>query len=357
MLVIRSREHSYSIETCNSLSQALAEASCTQAHYLIDEAIARHYGSDLDRHVDRSRAVFLVASEGAKSLERLAPVFVDLIQRGLHRSGRLTVVGGGVLQDVGCFIASVLARGVPWDFIPTTLLAQADSCIGSKSSINVGSFKNQIGTFHAPRQIWLVPGVLQTLPFDEIRSGLGEVIKLQILEGETEFHELMGDLERVNPTTQSNILAKWCLRSLAVKKKFIEEDEYDQGVRNLLNYGHTFGHAYESVTSFRIPHGIAVLLGILTATFLSAERGLVTREHYEHLREKLTPWYHPYEKELHGADLDKILEAMIHDKKNTGDGIACILTHGFGKMEKIKLSILDDLHPLVGRFLAYEAHL
>lgn len=357
VLAIRSRDHSYNVETCNSFAQALAQTRATHTHYLIDEVVARHYGPDLDRYVDRSRAVFLVASEETKSFEKLAPVFVDLIQSGLHRSGRLTVVGGGVLQDIGCFIASVLSRGLPWDFIPTTLLAQADSCIGSKSSINVGTFKNQIGTFHAPSHVWLVPKILQTLPFEEIKSGLGEIIKLQLLKRGSDFHELMDDLATLTPSTQTGTLAKWCLRSLAIKKTYIEADEFDRDVRNLLNYGHTFGHAYESVTSFRIPHGIAVLLGILTATFLSAERGLVAKKHYEDLRKKLTPWYHPYEKELVGADLAKILEAMIHDKKNTGDGIVCILTRGFGKMEKIKLSILDDLQPLVGRFLAYEAHL
>lgn len=357
MLAIQSRDHSYKIEICESFSNALNQTDRAGTHYLVDQTVARFYGSELDRHVDGSRTVFIEASEKAKSLESLAPVFIDLIQRGLRRSGRLTVVGGGVLQDIGCFIASVLARGVRWDFIPTTLLAQADSCIGSKSSINVGAFKNQIGTFHAPHRVWLVPEMLRTLSFDDIKSGVGEIIKLQLLKGESDFHELMGDLKKLTSSSQISILAKWSLRSLAVKKTYIENDEYDRGARNLLNYGHTFGHAYESVTEFRIPHGIAVLLGILTATFLSVEKGLIPKKHYQDLKKYLTPWHQPYEKELKGVELGKILEAMIHDKKNTGDEISCILTRGFGKMEKIKMSLLGDLQPMVERFLARGSHL
>lgn len=357
MLAIQSRDHSYKVDSCETLSHALCQDDCAGTHYLVDKTIAHLYGPEIDQYIDHSRAVFIEATEEAKSLERLTPVFADFIQRGLHRYGTLTVVGGGVLQDIGCFIASILARGIRWNFIPTTLLAQADSCIGSKSSINVGVFKNQIGTFHAPHRIWLVPKILQTLPFDEIRSGLGEIIKLQLLKGEADFNELMGDLDKLTPSSQTPLLAKWCLRSLAVKKPFIEKDEYDRGARNLLNYGHTFGHAYESATQFRIPHGIAVLLGILTATLLSSERGLVPDQHYQDLKKRLAPWYQPFEKELHGVEPATILKAMSHDKKNTKDGIVCILTHGFGRMEKIKMSFPRDLELAVERFLVHETHL
>lgn len=357
MLSVQSSTHTYSVEICDSLSQALAQTDQTQAHYLIDNSIGRLYGSDLSLHVDRSRAVFIEATEEAKSLEHLPPVILNLLERGLNRSATLTVVGGGVLQDIGCFIASVLIRGVCWNYIPTTLLAQADSCIGSKSSINVGTFKNQVGTFHAPQRVWLVPEVLRTLPFDEIRSGLGEIIKLQLIKGESDFLELMGDLENLTPSNQTELMAKWCHRSLAVKKKYIEEDEFDRGARNLLNYGHTFGHAFESVTQYRIPHGIAVLLGVLTATFLSNQRGLVPEKHYRDLKKRLTPWYRPYEKRLQGVDPRKILEAMARDKKNSSNGLACILTRGIGKMEKIKLDLHCELKPMIERFLEQEVNL
>lgn len=354
MLVIRSHFYEYTVGACSSLSEALKKNDRSRSHYLIDGVFAKCYASDLDKLIDPSRAVVLEACEEAKSLERLPPILLDLIRRGLNRSGNLVVIGGGVLQDIGCFIASVLARGLKWEYVPTTLLAQADSCIGSKSSINVGPFKNQIGTFHAPHRVWLVSSVLRTLASDEIRSGFGEVFKLQLLKGEADFRELCHDVNGLNLPISPSLLEKWCLRSLNVKKTYIEKDEYDRGVRNVLNYGHTFGHAFETATHYAIPHGIAVLLGIVTATFISAQRGLVTREHYLDVKKQLASWYHPFEEKLKKARLEQITEAMAHDKKNTTDGILCILTRGFGQMEKVKLNVQIDLLPTLKKFLYEE---
>ena len=197
------------------------------AFCLVDEAIQRCYGDSLKGVIAEERLIVIKASEEQKSYEQLDPVFLGLLEKGLKRDGTLVVVGGGVLQDIGCFIASVLFRGVRWELIPTTLLAQADSCIGSKSSINIGSFKNQIGTFYPPHRVILVPGVLESLPWDEIRSGLGEVIKLQLIAGEKGFHELMRDLEGMSPGGDIGVIAKWVGRSMAVKKPYIEEYEWD----------------------------------------------------------------------------------------------------------------------------------
>jgi 3-dehydroquinate synthase len=354
MLVIRSHFYEYTVGACNSLSEALKMIDRSRAHYLIDGVFAKCYASDLNKLIDSSHAVVLEACEEAKSLERLPPVILDLIQRGLNRSGNLVVIGGGVLQDIGCFIASVLARGLRWEYIPTTLLAQADSCIGSKSSINIGPFKNQIGTFHAPHKVWLVSSVLSTLELDEIRSGFGEIFKFQLLKGEADFRELCQDVNGLIPPILPSLLEKWCLRSLNVKKTYIEKDEYDRGVRNVLNYGHTFGHAFETATHYAIPHGIAVLLGIVAATFISAQRGLATREHYLDVKKQLAPWYHPFQERLTKSCLEQISEAMARDKKNNMDGIQCILTRGFGQMEKVKLNVQIDLVPTLKKFLQEE---
>jgi 3-dehydroquinate synthase len=246
-----------------------------------------------------------------------------------------------VLQDAGCFIASVLARGIRWELVPTTLLAQADSCIGSKSSINIGHYKNQIGTFYPPHRVLLVQDFLRTLPFDEIRSGLGEVIKLQLLSGEQGFEELMTDLEgfaALGSADRLPLLAKWVQRSMDVKQPVIERDEFDRGERLLLNYGHTFGHAFESVTDFGIPHGIAVVLGMLAATSISARLGMVTEDQAGALARRLRPWHQPYAERLADIDMADLLAALARDKKNTAAGLTCILTWGFGRMERTSLS-------------------
>ena len=352
MLTIKSHSHDYSVETFASLAKVFEELAETRGpYYLVDREIERIYQKEIDAAVPKRSRVIIEATEEQKSYERLTPIFLELLSKGLKRDGTLIVVGGGVLQDIGCFIATVLFRGVRWEFVPTTLLAQSDSCIGSKSSINIGDYKNQIGTFCPPHRVMVASDVLGTLPWDEIRSGLGEVIKLQLVAGQAGFDELMADLKNVSPVGGMEIIPKWVERSIAVKKPYIEKDEFDRGIRNILNYGHTFGHAYETATKYAIPHGIAVMLGILTATCLSVRLGLVANSYYLQLKKQLMLWCHPYEKILAEADSRAIFEAIRHDKKNTGSDINCILTEGSGKMRKIKVDFEVDLRTSVKKFI------
>ena len=149
MLTIKSSFGDYAVEDYGTLADALSRAAPSErCLYLVDSKVDELYRAEIARYAPPERGIVLSATEEQKSLESLAPVFVDCISKGLKRDGHLVVIGGGVLQDVGCFVASVLFRGLPWSFAPTTLLAQADSCVGSKSSINVGPYKNQIGRAH-----------------------------------------------------------------------------------------------------------------------------------------------------------------------------------------------------------------
>ena len=354
---IKAQAHPYTVEPFPSLTAALSSINGhANALYLIDRRFRALHSQTLESLLPNERVVEVEASENAKSFESLTPVFLDLLDCGLKRDRTLVVIGGGVLQDIGCFIASVLFRGLRWELIPTTLLSQADSCIGSKSSINIGSYKNQLGTFYPPHRVLLVTGVLATLPSDEIRSGLGEVIKLQLLAGETGFRALIADLG-TQPVTDCMILSKWVDRSLEVKQPYIETDEFDRGIRNLLNYGHTFGHAYESATAFSIPHGIAVILGMLTATLVSTRMGLVPETHFDELRCLLAPWHQPYGDLLQPAPIESILTAIRHDKKNTGNTVNCILTRGFGRMEKLPVPLAETLAPAITEFIERRLYL
>jgi 3-dehydroquinate synthase len=353
MLTIKSLTHDYTVEEFTSLGAALTSiAGGDRAFYLVDRRLAELHITELDPIIPAERVVYVDATEPNKSFERLTPVFLQLLQGGLKRDGVIVVLGGGVLQDIGCFIASVLFRGVRWELVPTTLLAQADSCIGSKSSINIGPYKNQIGTFYPPNRVLLPVGVLATLPRDEIRSGMGEVIKLQLLAGEDGFRELMRDMQDFHG--QASILSKWVARSAAVKQPYIEADEFDRGIRNILNYGHTFGHAYESATHYEIPHGIAVILGMLTATFLSTRLGLAPASHYAELKTLLAPWHQPFGIHLQKVSRDDIFQAIKQDKKNTGQTVNCILTRGFGRMEKRPVELELDIMPAVNIFIENE---
>lgn len=347
LLTIQSTRQHYSVEEYNALSEALVSVAEEGTLVLIDQFILEKYGDVLRTWAPHLKCLPLAASEEQKSFEQLAPVFVWLLENGLKRDGRLLVIGGGVLQDIGCFVASVLFRGIRWDLIPTTLLSQCDSCIGSKSSINIHSYKNQIGTFYPPDRVLLVTDFLCSLPWDQVRSGMGEVIKLHLLAGEERFGWLSERLDRVR--TDPAVLPDCIRSSLLIKQPFIEKDEHDTGIRNLLNYGHTFGHAYESATHYAIPHGIAVTLGVLTATYISAQMHYIFDADFRALRETLAPWYQPYEEKLKPLSIETILAAIKLDKKNTRAGLHCILTHGPGHMEKVRLGIELDLGKLVSQ--------
>jgi len=350
-LTIRSSEGEYGVVPAASLAEAMTRSAGPRTHCLVDARVLELYRPAIEAAIPAQRLHVVEASEGAKSFEALTPVFTGLLEAGMKRDGDLLVVGGGVLQDIGCFVASVLFRGVPWTLVPTTLLAQCDSCIGSKSSINVGPYKNQVGTFYPPRQVALTHDVLGTLAWDDLRSGVGEMLKLHLLTGEAEYRELLPALGRL-PHDRSALPAQ-VLRSLRIKQRYIEEDEFDTGIRNLLNYGHTFAHAYESATHYAIPHGIAVTLGMLTATLVSARTGLVADGYFEALERELRPWYAPYHAELAAADPGEIARAIRTDKKATAHGVNCILTRGAGAMEKRLVPLDEVLLPAIAEFVRY----
>ncbi len=357
LLSIQSRQHQYSVLHFPDLAGALAFSQNPEKRFLlVDRRVHELYRKDFTGH-EHGKLILVEATEDHKSYLAIAPLFETLIRAGFKRDCLLTVVGGGIVQDIGCFLASNLYRGLKWELIPTTLLAQGDSCIGSKSSINIGSFKNQLGSFYPPNRVLLSFDVLKTLGPDEIRSGLGEAIKLHFLESPLAVSRIEKHLLALGQTQPGSLDWQGILKtivtdSLHLKKTYIEEDEFDRGVRNLLNFGHTFGHAYESATHYAIPHGIAVTLGMLTATWISTERNLIPRSHFDEVNRLLKPYYTPYEKELAQlTDRTLITAALKTDKKNTSGKVGCILTRGFGKMERMPLDLESELKRPLYAFL------
>jgi 3-dehydroquinate synthase len=355
MLTVKSSFGDYAVQDFGSLDEALSElAGGPSPVFLVDSNVDRLYREEFRKLAPPARRILVEATEEQKSLEKLPPIVIECISKGLKRNGHLVVIGGGVLQDIGCFVASVLFRGIAWSFVPTTLLAQADSCIGSKSSINVGPYKNQIGTFYPPACVLMVAGTRRTLPWDEIRSGLGEIIKLQLIAGPQAYAELVSDLAGVTQDSGHQVISKWVGRSLSVKKAFIEEDEFDRGKRNILNYGHTFAHAFESSTNYAIPHGIAVIIGILVASHLSWHIGWLAEADYRDLKKNLQGWCKPYGRHLLSLKAVELIRVIKHDKKNTASDVNCILTKGPGVMEKRTVDVDAELAPALDAFLSRE---
>ncbi|MFC7536718.1 3-dehydroquinate synthase family protein [Sphingomonas sp. GCM10030256] len=216
--------------------------------------------------------VFIEATEEAKDFAAVAPVIEECRRLGLARNGHILAVGGGVVQDIACFIATVYMRGVKWTFLPTTLLAMVDSCIGGKSSINVGAFKNLAGSFFPPNAIVVPVAAVETLPAEHVAAGKCEAAKICFARSDEVFSDYLAQ------ATESGDVGAMVSLSLGAKKWFVEVDEFDQNERLLLNFGHSFGHALESCTDYLVTHGVAVGVGCLAAVEMSAARNPAIRQ-------------------------------------------------------------------------------
>lgn len=281
------------------------------------------------------------ATEETKSLEGAARVVDFLAENRAGRATTVVAVGGGVVQDVTGFACGIFKRGLDWCYVPTTLLAQADSCIGSKTGVNYRRTKNLLGLFSNPSLVVSHPGFLATLPADDLRSGLGEIFKLCVTGGAAclgRFEEgleaaLGGDLE---------VTRELAALALGVKRPVIEADEHDRGVRRALNFGHSVGHAIEATTDFGVPHGTAVVIGALVECALSRRRGLLG----DGIVERLTGTA----RRLVAAEQVRRAEAVDHaalwsalggDKKVEGSVLKLAVPVDLGAIELVDLP-LDD---------------
>jgi 3-dehydroquinate synthase len=295
-----------------------------QTCFVVDENVWKLYSSTMLQSIAPNEVIVLPISEEGKSLVTVQRLYDRLVEFSAKRNLTMISIGGGILQDVSGFAASTLYRGIPWIFVPTTLLAQADSCIGSKTSLNYGNYKNLLGTFYPPNHIYIHVPFLKTLQDVDFFSGFGEVIKLHLMGGRENFNTLLelcpGILLR-----EPQALFQSVRQSLAVKLNYMEGDEFDLGRRNLLNYGHDFGHALESTSDFAVPHGQAVIFGMLASNIVARQRGLLSEKMEKEISEKILMPNLLIKPQAHALDADALVGAMKKDKKRIGDKLALIM--------------------------------
>ena len=307
--------------------------------FIVDDEVWNHHGDGCLYPLKDTDNIVIPISEERKSLETVQELYVQIMERAPKRNMNIISIGGGILQDVSGFLASTLYRGVNWIFVPTTSLAQVDSCIGAKTSLNFNSYKNLVGTFYPPSEVYIYSGFLLTQKPIDYYSGIGEMAKLHIMSGKDDISKFVDALSEIVAVDEKKLM-EMVKRSLLIKKGYIEEDEFDAGRRNLLNYGHCFGHAVESVTGFSIPHGQAVVIGILLANLVSGMRGVLSVDMEEFFAKNvLLPIIKVNgENILFNANL--IIEAMKKDKKNTGSKLALVMIND--NYELIKVNDLAE---------------
>lgn len=265
---------------------------------------------------------------------------VDFLDRNrATRASMLYVVGGGIVQDVAAFAACMFKRGVPWTFLPTTLLAQGDSGIGSKAALNHAGTKNLLGLFSAPRCVVMDVGFLETLPQSDRLSGLGEIFRLHVTGG----REFLGAFERNLPEGlrgSSSALSTLIAGALSVKRAVIEVDEYELDLRRALNYGHSFGHALEALVEYRVPHGTAVTIGMLVENEIALRKGILNerdRGILFQLAKDLIP--SDSRSALATVRLDGILDLLRRDKKTEGNALKLVVPENIGTTRFVDLEL------------------
>lgn len=323
-LVIQSHTGPYAVRFFEGFLDDQSALLTGTPHFLVDGNIARIYSDSLHDILARSSTIVIEATEENKSIDKIIPVIERLVASKVRRGHSLVAIGGGIIQDITCFIASVLLRGMNWKFVPTTLLAQADSCIGSKSSINLSVTKNILGTFNPPREIFICTEFIDTLERKDIHSGIGEVLKVHAIDGAESYDRVAADFDRM--IVERDILLTYIRRALLIKQRYIEVDEFDRNVRNIFNYGHSFGHAIESATNFYVPHGIAVSMGMDMANGIAVRMGLLSKERYQEMRPALRKNYADYA--TADISVEPLLDALLKDKKNTSTDLMLILPNG-----------------------------
>ncbi|MDA8335319.1 MAG: 3-dehydroquinate synthase [Peptococcaceae bacterium] len=281
------------------------------------------------------RTAFAPVPEGesAKSLASAARLYERAVAAGLDRGSPMVALGGGVVGDLAGFVAATYLRGVPFAQVPTTLLSQVDSSVGGKVAVNLPQGKNLVGAFYQPRLVLADTRTLATLPPGEVACGLAEIIKVAMIRDAAFFVWLEDNLARVVRLEQ-DALAEAVARACRLKAEIVARDEREQGERALLNFGHTFGHAVETLTGYSAyNHGQAVAMGMAAAARLAAETGLLAVDDARRLEELLTRAGLPVRLP---ADFGpaQYLDSMHRDKKVSGDEITLILPEvpGRGKI-------------------------
>jgi len=221
--------------------------------------------------------VRVVAEEDKKNLNMVSELIENLKNHGATRGSKILSIGGGITQDLTTFCASSYMRGISWVYAPTTLLGMVDSCIGGKSSLNVGKYKNIAGNYYPPDKVIIDINFCKTLSNQQLIEGLFEAVKICYVYSDESFKRHISYFDSSKDLHSLNF-EKIVFNSLISKKAIIEEDEFDKGRRLLLNFGHTFGHAIEGASNFKISHGVAVALGMVAAFHLSVQLNLIMKD-------------------------------------------------------------------------------
>jgi 3-dehydroquinate synthase len=280
------------------------------------------------------------AGEAQKTLETAGLLYDGLAESFAERSTLILALGGGVIGDLAGFVAATYMRGIPYIQVPTSLLAMVDSSIGGKTAVDRGKMKNIVGAFYQPRMVIADIATLKTLPKDELSNGMAEAIKMAAI-GDSKFFRFLEENTKRAMALDTAVLEKIVVENAAQKAKVVSKDEKESGGRITLNYGHTVGHAFESVSGFKLKHGQAVAIGMVAENSIARRRGLLPERQSFRIKQVIGEAGLPVSiPDLSTGEKERVLELIKHDKKVFNNKVRFVLLKNIGRPV-----IVDDIDP------------
>jgi 3-dehydroquinate synthase len=343
---INSSPFSYDLNFYDSIDKISSELkemfpSNSERFIFWDENVRDIYGEVFNYNHQDNYCSSFSATEDNKNLNSSLNLIDKFQILKFTKKEKFISIGGGITQDISAVTRALYKRGLDWYFVPTTLLAMADSCIGAKTALNHGGVKNQIALFSAPKFVFVCPDFLKTLHEDDVYSGFGEILKLVIIGGDYCIDEFK-KIQKFDKNDDHKLL-DFIKLSLQIKKSVIEFDEFEINVRRSLNYGHTIGHAIEPIVDYKIPHGVAVSIGMIIENLIAVD--------FNYLEKDISDYYNNFINEyipkkfwlmLNQIDFDKIIVNLLQDKKTMSNSINFAVPSSKNKfgilsIDKIKL--------------------
>lgn len=301
--------------------------------FVIDSNVYKLYSKEInlvqEQYEGKSNNLVIEVSEKLKSFATMQKIYKEMLEKDYSRDTLLIAIGGGIIGDICGFAAATFSRGIQYVQVPTTLLSKVDSSVGGKTGINFGNTKNIIGAFNQPNFVLIDVDFINTLEKEELLSGLGEVVKYAYLTN-TNFHKyVQKNIQEVlnkNPKVFTRIINE----SVRFKGDVVVSDEKESGNRKMLNLGHTFAHAFEVETKFKLKHGQAVIVGIASALFLSFKLGLIEQSKLDELLKLILLFKN--EIKVDKINFENAISIMQRDKKNSAGKIKFVLLQDIGNI-------------------------
>lgn len=326
-----------------ALNSFLSESNYSNLFIIVDNNTEEFCLSKFLTYLETNLTIEIVefeAGEPNKNIETCVQLWKVLTELGADRKSLVINLGGGVVTDLGGFVASTFKRGIDFIHIPTTLLAMVDASVGGKNGVDLGNLKNQIGVINIPKMVIIDTQYLDTLSKNEMRSGLAEMLKHGLIY-DAAYWEKFLDLNAIDFADFDALI----YRSVEIKNKIVTEDPTEKNIRKALNFGHTLGHAIESYfleneNKTTLLHGEAIAIGMILESYISLKKGLLTLNEYQVIKSTIKAIYDTVVFEEN--DIAPIIELLIHDKKNEYGNIQFALIEGIGNI-KINQSVENEL--------------